>query len=200
MKILSLDTSFSFINFSVIEDGKVVFLHYLRSNKKTLELLPKIFEELCIRPENFDAFAVSVGVGYLTSLRIGVTFVKTWAYTLKKPVVSYENLKLLAQKTPLSFPKVPYLKVGSNVFYQIFEENSYSEVKVYKGEELKGCGISLKEFEDVKLGERQFFHDIFPFSAYGGIYAYEFLKENPEGENVFGIEPIYVKPPYHVKD
>ncbi|AAC06449.1 tRNA threonylcarbamoyladenosine biosynthesis protein TsaB [Aquifex aeolicus] len=200
MKILSIDTSFSFINFSVIEEEKVTFLHYLKSNKKTLELLPKIFEELCIRPENFDAFAVSVGVGYLTSLRIGVTFVKTWAYTLGKPVVSYKNLELLAKKTPVPFPKIPYLKVGSNVFYQIFEESSSSEVKVFKGEELRGYGISLKEFEDIKLGEKQFFHDIFPFSAYGGIYAYEFLKENPEGENVFEIEPIYVKPPYHVKD
>lgn len=200
MKILSLDTSFSFINFSVIQDGKVVFLHYLRSDKKTLEILPKILEELCIRPEDFDAFAVSRGVGYLTSLRIGITFVKTWAYTLKKPVVSYENLKLLAQNTPVPFPKIPYLKVGSNVFYQVFEENSWDKVKVFKGENLKGYGVSLKEFEDVKLGEKQFFHEIFPFSAYGGLYAYEFLRENPKGENVFSIEPIYVKPPYHTSD
>ncbi len=195
MKILSLDTSFSFLNFSVIVDGKVALLHYIDNDKKTLENLPKVFKELCINPEEFDAFAVSVGVGYLTSLRIGVTFMKTWAYTLKKPIVSFRNLELLDENTPLPYPKIAYLKVSNNVFYQIFREDGKSEVKLYKGEKLEGYGVSLKIFEEVKLGSFQFFHEFFPFSAYGGLKAYKFLKENPEGENVFQIEPLYVKPP-----
>ena len=196
MRILSIDTSFSFFNLSVVEDGKLKLLHYFDSEKKTHEILPKVLKDLCLDVKEFDAFAVSVGVGYLTSLRIGVTFVKTWAYTLKKPIVSYENLKLLALKTPVDYPKVPFLKVSNNIFYQVFEsEESFSKVKIFKGEEIEGTGISLKIFEDIKLGKKQFYYDFFPFSAYGGIYAYEYLKHNPEGENVFSIEPLYVKPP-----
>ncbi len=195
MKILSLDTSFSFLNFSIIEDGKLTLLHYIDNNKKTLESLPKVFKGLCIHPEEFDAFAVSVGVGYLTSLRIGVTFMKTWAYTLRKPIVSFQNLELLAENTPIPYPRIPYLKVSNNVFYQVFTKEGKSEVKLYKGEELKGYGVSLKIFEGVNLGSEQFFHELFPFSAYGGLKAYRFLQENPEGENVFQIEPLYVKPP-----
>ncbi len=195
MRILSIDTSYSFLNFSIIKDGKVEFLHYIDSNKKTLENMPKVLNDMCIRPEDFDAFAVSVGVGYLTSLRIGVTFVKTWAYTLKKPIVSFKNLDILSEFTPVEYPKIPYLKVSNNIFYRIFEKDKESEIRIYKGEKLKGIGISLEMFKEIKLGEKQYFHPFFPFSAYGGIYAYRFLEKNPEGENVFNIEPVYVKPP-----
>lgn len=195
MRILSLDTSFSFFNFSVVEEGRVELIHYLDTDKKTLQNLPKVLDEQCIRPEEFDAFAVSVGVGYLTSLRIGVTFMKTLAYTLKKPIVSFENLYLLGRFTPAPLPKVPYLKVSTNVFYRVFEKTKVSEVNLYREEKIKGFGISLSVFEELCITGERFLHPFFPFSAYGGIYAYELLKEKPEGENVFNIEPLYLKPP-----
>jgi len=55
--------------------------------------------------------------------------------------------------------------------------------------------VSLETFSEDKLGEEQFYHPLFPFSAYGGIYAYGYLQENPEGENLLEIEPLYLKPP-----
>ncbi len=195
MRILSIDTSFSFFNLSVVEDGKVKLVHYVDSSRKTLQNLPTVLADLCIRPEEFDAFAVSVGVGYLTSVRIGVTFIKTTAYLLRKPVVSYENLALLARFTPAPFPRIPYLRVSTNVFYRICEENDLSEVKIYRGEKLKGVGISLQGFSGDGPGDRHFLHPFFPFSAYGGVYAHRFLEEKPEGEDLFSIEPVYLKPP-----
>ncbi|NPA41195.1 MAG: tRNA threonylcarbamoyladenosine biosynthesis protein TsaB [Aquificae bacterium] len=194
MRILSLDTSFSFFNFSIIEDGKVSLIHYLDTQKKTLENLPKVLSDLCIRVEEFDAFAVSVGVGYLTSLRIGVTFVKTTAYLLKKPVVSYENLHMLCRFTPIEDVRVPFLKVSTNLFYRVFDKD-LSEVRIYRGENLEGTGISLKRFADSSPLEKNFLYPFFPFSAYGGLYAHEFLEKKPEGENLFEIEPLYLKPP-----
>ncbi len=195
MRILSLDTSFSFINITVLEEGRPVLIHYEDTGKKTLEVMPLLLERLSLRPENFDAFAVCVGVGYLTSLRIGITFVKTWAYTLKRPVVTYETLELLGKNTPLPYPRVPFLKVSNNVFYRVISEDGVSEVKLYKGETLPGYGISLEHFRDLKLGEKQYYHPAFPFSLYGAIKAYNSLKNNPEGENPFLIEPLYLKPP-----
>ncbi|WP_457601256.1 tRNA threonylcarbamoyladenosine biosynthesis protein TsaB [Hydrogenivirga sp.] len=195
MRILSLDTSFSFFNLSVVEDGKVVLIHYVDLEKKTLENLPHVLAELCIKPSDFDAFAVSVGVGYLTSIRIGITFMRTTAYTLKKPIVSYENLYLLGRFTPAPLPKLPFLRVSTNVFYRVFEEDGVSDVKLFKGERLTGFGISLEVFSGEGITEEKFLHPFFPFSAYGGVYAHEFLKENPEGESIFDIEPLYMKPP-----
>ena len=194
MKILSLDTSFSFFNLSVVEDGKVVFVHYLDTHKKTLENLPKVLADLSIRPEEFDAFAVSVGVGYLTSLRIGVTYMKTTAYLLGRPIVSYENLYLLGRFTPIEEPKVPYLRVSTNILYRVFE-GDVSEVKIYRGEDISGTGVTLKIFEEDRITEKVYTHPIFPFSAYGGLLAQEKLKSDPEGEDPMLIEPLYVKPP-----
>jgi len=196
LRILSLDTSFSFFNLSVIEEGRVRLLHYIDSDKKTLQNLPTVLAELCIRPEEFDAFAVSVGVGYLTSVRIGLTFMKTTAYLLQKPIVPYENLELLARFTPAPFPRVPYLRISTNVFYRVCTgENLLSEVKIYRGEKLRGTGISLSILSADSLGEEVYLHPLFPFSAYGGIYAHSFLQEKPEGADIFSIEPLYLKPP-----
>ncbi len=195
MKILSLDTSFSFFNLSVVEDGKLVLLHYVDSGRKTLENLPKVLSDLCIDPREFDAFAVSVGVGYLTSLRIGVTFMKTTAYNLRKPIVSYENLYLMGRFTPAPLPRLPCLKVSTNLFYRVFEGERVSEVKLHRGEDLEGTIVSLETFSEELPGGRRFLHPFFPFSAYGGVYAHEYLEKNPEGEDVFGIEPVYLKPP-----
>jgi len=195
MRLLSLDTSFSFFNFSVVEEGEVRLIHYVDSPEKTLKNLPKILSQQGINLRDFHAFAVSVGVGYLTSLRIGVTFMKTVAYILKRPIVSFENLYLLGRFTPAPFPRIPFLKVSTNLFYRVFEEGGFSEVRINQGERLEGWGVSLERFRGVGFTDRGYYHPFFPFSAYGGLYAYEFLKENPEGEDPFRIEPIYLKPP-----
>ncbi len=193
MRILSLDTSFSFFNLSVIKEGKVSLIHYLDSSRKTLENLPAVLKDLSIDPKEFDAFAVSVGVGYLTSLRIGVTFMKTTAYLTGKPIVSYENLSLLARFTPVQAPKIPYLKVSTNLFYKVVNDDE-SPVRIHKGEGLEGVGISLQLFSDVEITKEKILHHFFPFSAYGGLVAWEKLREDPQGEDPFLIEPVYVKP------
>ncbi|MDQ7081722.1 MAG: hypothetical protein Q9N34_01020 [Aquificota bacterium] len=90
--------------------------------------------------------------------------------------------------------RIPYLKVSRHIFYRVFSEE-VSEVRVFKGESLEGTGITLKAFEDVFLGNSRFLHPFFPFSAYGGLLARERLEENPDGEDPFGIEPLYLRPP-----
>ncbi len=195
MRIFSLDTSFSFFNFSVIENGKVLEVHYIDSPRKTLEELPHLIERAGIRLNDFDGFAVSLGVGYLTSLRIGITFIKTTAYLLKKPIIGFENLSVLARFTPVPYPKVPYLRVSTNVFYRICNQEGESEVKIHQGERVEGTGISLEVFKDIELCGENFYHPFFPFSAYGGIVASNRLEESPEGDDPFRLEPLYLKPP-----
>ena len=191
-KILSIDTSFAFTNISVICDGKLELLHYIHTDKKTLENMPKLLEELNIDISEFSAFAVSRGVGYLTSVRIGITFVKTWAYLYDKPVVSYENLEILARYTQSDYPKIPYLKVSSHIMYRIAGEDKISEIKIYKGEDIEGTGITLSFWQD-RICKSNIVLPFFPFSAFGGMYAYEKLKDFKEGEDVFKLEPVYIK-------
>ncbi|MEZ0361556.1 MAG: tRNA threonylcarbamoyladenosine biosynthesis protein TsaB [Hydrogenobacter sp.] len=188
MRIFSLDTSFSFLNFSVIEDGKLTFLCYLDNSKKTLENLPKVLSDYYIKPQDYHAYAVSIGVGYITSVRIGITFIKSWAYLFKKPVVGYENLYIMARYTQVSFPKVPCLKVSNTIFYRVIKEDTMSRIKV--GEyTTEGNVISLKA-HNVK-GSTVIL-EFFPFSAYGGLYAYEKLSSGFSGDDPLFLEPIYV--------
>jgi len=191
MRILSIDTSFSFFNLSIVEDGRLTLLYYLDSPKKTLENLPKVLEELKIDPKDYDAYAISRGIGYLTSVRIGITFVKAWAYLYKKPVVGYENLELMALYTPTPPPKIVCLRVSNTLFYREKTEEALSPIKSSKSAP-KGNVISLKHqgIEGTFLAL-----DFFPFSAYGGLYAYEKLSSGFSGDDPFLLEPVYVSEP-----
>jgi len=48
LRILSIDTSFAFTNISVICEGKIELLHYIHTDKKTLENMPVILEKIGI--------------------------------------------------------------------------------------------------------------------------------------------------------
>ncbi len=195
MRLFSLDTSFSFFNFSVVEDSKVVLLKYIDSSKKTLENLPKALSEEGIDLRDFDAFAVSVGVGYSTSLRIGVIFMKTSAYLLKKPLFTFENLELLARFVPSPYPKVPFLKVSRYVFYREVDKENISEIKIWEGEQVSGVGIGIEHLGRWEGVKNLILVPFFPFSAYGGLVAYERLAKGEQGEDPFKVEPIYLRPP-----
>lgn len=181
MRLLSLDTSFSFLNLTLIEDGKVVLYHYVDDGKKTLEHIPTLLKKLDISPEDVDAYAVSLGVGYLTSLRIGITFMKTIAYLTQKPIVGYENLHIMC--TYIKGAKRVALKVSNNIFCM--------DCKKGVIETLKEAGTEVIGLKIQGLGDL----DFFPFSLYGGLWAYERLKEGYKGDDPMLLEPIYLKPP-----
>ncbi len=189
MRLLSLDTSFSFVNLTLIEDGKVVLHHLVDDNKKTLQHLPSLLKELRIEPENVDAFAVSLGVGYLTSLRIGITFMKTLAYLERKPIVGYENLMMLCLFVKAPEEKVVALKVSSNVFCRRCEGSKVSEIfTLDKKPEVPLMGLAVQSIGDIQL-------EYFPFSLYGGLWAYRRLSEGYVGDEPMLLEPIYLKEP-----
>jgi tRNA A37 threonylcarbamoyladenosine modification protein TsaB len=53
MRLLSIDTSFSFFNLSVVEEGKLSMLYYEDSKKKGLELLPTLLNKLGHKARGF---------------------------------------------------------------------------------------------------------------------------------------------------
>ena len=190
MRLLSLDTSFSFINLTLIEDGKVVLHHYVDDGKKTLEHLPSLLKGLGIDPEHMDAFAVSLGVGYLTSLRIGIIFMKTLAYLTQKPIVGYENLYMMCHFLKREGEFCVALKVSNQIFCRRCKDGKIGEIEVLKSlpEGVKVVGLSFQGLGDVSL-------EFFPFSLYGGLWAYKRLAEGYGGDDLMLLEPIYLKPP-----
>lgn len=189
MKVLSLDSSFSSLNLTLIEDGKVLVHHSSDTNRKTLELLPLTLKRLDINPEEVDAYAVSLGVGYQTSLRIGITFVKTLAYLSKKPLVGYENLQLMCSFLRCPEEKAVALRVSNNIFYRLCKVDSVSPIQVLKeAPKIPIVGLAMQGLGDIQL-------EYFPFSLYGGLWAYRRLTEGYTGDNPLALEPLYLKPP-----
>ncbi|MFN3264992.1 MAG: tRNA threonylcarbamoyladenosine biosynthesis protein TsaB, partial [Aquificaceae bacterium] len=152
--------------------------------------LPMVLEELKIEAENMDAFAVSLGVGYLTSLRIGITFMKTLAYLRGKPIVGYENLHMMCLFVKSKEERAVALRVSSNIFYRICKGQQMGEIEVLKDRlpEVPLVGLASQGIGDIQL-------EYFPFSLYGGLWAYRKLSEGYEGDNPMLLEPLYLKPP-----
>jgi len=103
--ILAVDTSCATASIALIEDG-VVMGEYSVNNKNTHsgKLIPMIDALIELSGKTIadvDLFAVVVGPGSFTGLRIGVVTVKMMAYAAEKPVVGIISLDALAKRGAL---------------------------------------------------------------------------------------------------
>lgn len=104
MKILAIDSSSNVASAALICDG-VLTGEYTVNHKKTHSqtLLPLIRDMLCATETDIgeiDAFAVSVGPGSFTGLRIGIATVKGLAHACNKPVAGISTLEAMAYNLP----------------------------------------------------------------------------------------------------
>src|SRR5512135_1749772 len=100
MTILAIDTSTDYLSLAVTRDGKTAARFHRRSAMRHSSLLvpmiDKILKKAKVKLKAVDCFAISIGPGSFTGLRIGVTTVKGLAYALKKPVVTVPTLDAIA--------------------------------------------------------------------------------------------------------
>lgn len=101
MKILAVDTSSDHLSLAVFKDGKVLAKFHKKVDRRHSILLVPMIDRLLKKSntkiKNIDCFAVSVGPGSFTGLRIGVTVVKGLAYSLKKKIVAVPTLDVIAR-------------------------------------------------------------------------------------------------------
>ncbi|WP_240421051.1 tRNA (adenosine(37)-N6)-threonylcarbamoyltransferase complex dimerization subunit type 1 TsaB [Paenibacillus periandrae] len=98
--LLAIDTSTSSMSVALTRDGEL--LGELNSNAErnhSIHLLPHIQQVLAsagLHSRDVDAFAVGIGPGSYTGVRIGVTVAKTLAWTHKKVLLAVSSLEALA--------------------------------------------------------------------------------------------------------
>lgn len=100
MKILALDTS-SIVATAAVMDGEKLMGEYILNHKKThsqklMPMLQEILESCELSPKEIDVFAVTLGPGSFTGLRIGLATIKAMAQALDRPVVGVSTLESLA--------------------------------------------------------------------------------------------------------
>lgn len=100
MKILAIDTASFPASAAVYEDGIILGEYVIRNQRKhsqnIMVMVERLFDDLSMDISQMDAFAVTVGPGSFTGLRIGISTVRAFAQAMNKPVVGISTLEALA--------------------------------------------------------------------------------------------------------
>ena len=216
MLILSLDSSYSFLNFTLYDtEKKMPTLVYGEDRgKKFLEIFPKILEDLKVDIRGVNIFAVNLGPGYSTGLRMGIATFKTYAQVSGKPLYTYSSFEVFTKFAHHRGKYLTLLKVSRYWVFGIWEktEKGWKEIKkpTLLNEEAVENLITqrgLKAIVPYWLEEEfQAFSKRLPleevviipvrgFSKVGALLTAEKVALGKGAADLFKVEPIYFRPP-----
>ena len=122
MKILTVDTS-SNCSSVALSDGTALLGECLlgedRCNSgRLLDSVAGLLRAARLTPDALDAFAVSLGPGSFTGVRVGIATVKGLALATGKPALGFSSLAMLAMNLPFASAQVaPMFDVRKNEVY-----------------------------------------------------------------------------------
>ena len=109
MKILALEASTLMGGVAVVDDeGVICELTLSVAETHSAQLMPAVDYALKmadLKPDELDAFAVALGPGSFTGLRIGLATVKGLAVAASKPLIGIPTLEAMAH----AFPYCPHM-------------------------------------------------------------------------------------------
>lgn len=121
MKILALDTSTMMSTCAVLDEEQVWGEYSLNQDETHSEnlvpMIKEVLENLRLKVEDIDLYAVAIGPGSFTGLRIGVATVKAFAHVFNKPVVGVSSLEALAYNLPYHKIVVPMIDARRDRVY-----------------------------------------------------------------------------------
>ena len=133
MKILYLDTSSSFLYCGLIQDNHVIFSIKKQlgkdMSKDTLFEISNEFKENSIDSKSIDKIILVNGPGSFTGVRIGITIAKTYAWSLKIPVVVISSLYAMALSNHIKCDYlIPIIDARRGYCYSAIYDNNYNIV------------------------------------------------------------------------
>lgn len=109
MKVLAVETSTLMGSVAVVDGGRMLCeltLHVQETHSSQLmPVIDYVLKESGCAPDRLDGFAVALGPGSFTGLRIGMATMKGLAVAASKPLVGVPTLEAMAW----SFPYCPHL-------------------------------------------------------------------------------------------
>lgn len=144
MKILALETSDAVASVALYLDGRVI--EYLadatiKHEQSVLPCTEALLADCGLKPADMDAFAVDVGPGSFTGVRIGVTHANALGFALHKPVVGVNALETL------SFPHRDSTKTILALI-DARNGNGYGAAYLEGKQLLAPCACVMQEFLD----------------------------------------------------
>ena len=188
-RIMILDTSSSYLFINFIENGKVIYEVLSEGkNNHSDNLLTKIEEglnKLHLQVKDFDAFVCGVGPGMYTGLRVSMTVLKTFAWTLNKDLYVVSSLDLLTSDYLDKAGKYAImLKAKKDYSYTKIIEVKNNDYKILRKEEfLKNedfmnyiSGLEIIDNDKIKINVLKLKDEMFS-----------------KVENIHALEPNYLR-------
>ena len=141
MRILGIDTSTACGSVGLIDDEQVISEYLLNlpvtHSERLLGAIELVLREAHYALGDLDGWAISLGPGSFTGLRIGVSTVKGLAVATRKPVAGISTLDVLAsQISPTPNLICPILDARKGevyaAFYRYEEGNSLKRLSTYQ--------------------------------------------------------------------
>jgi len=156
MYFLSFETSTKIFSLALNKDEKVLRCRNLKSASVLedciLPTMDKILDSAGIKFNQIDGFAIALGPGSFTSLRVGLATVKAFAMSTQKPVVGIPTLDIIAYGIQNS---ICHSRESGNPVYQYDEIcviNDARRGNVYAclyGPKGRKCDFLLTPLDDV---------------------------------------------------
>jgi len=129
MKILAVDTATQVCSVALIDDellvAEVTITKAQTHSKHLMGIIKNIIELAGLTISDMDGFAVTLGPGNFTGLRIGISSIKGLSFATNKPVAGISSLDALAAQTAPSQSLIyPWLDARrEQVYCSIYEFN-----------------------------------------------------------------------------
>lgn len=100
MRILGIDTSTKFLCIGIYDENNGTSEYRMDLGRKhsyyILPTIKRILDSLKIKPKDLDYFAVGLGPGSFTGLRLSLSVIKGLAFALRKPIIGISSMDILA--------------------------------------------------------------------------------------------------------
>lgn len=188
MKYLFVDSATATLVVAIVINDEIKYLFNEETGKDmsvmVMKIIKEAFDKCNIKPNDIDKIFAVTGPGSFTGIRVGLTAMKTFAWTLKIPVVPISSLEVIASGTP-----------NNNNIALIDARRGY----VYAG----GYDKTLKNtypdrhilLEDMDVKGKYISYDNIKGSIKPKIDILKVIKkhENEEGINPHSLNPNYLK-------
>jgi tRNA threonylcarbamoyladenosine biosynthesis protein TsaB len=138
MILLALDTSGISGSAAILEDQDVLSETSWRAQASHSSELPQRVQKICreadLSIDQVEAFAVTIGPGSFTGLRVGLAFVKGLAFSRQKPVAGVSSLQALAVSADRDGAICPLLDARRDEIYgALFERKKEVLIPLLNG-------------------------------------------------------------------
>ncbi len=191
MMLLALDTTATIATAALFRDGELICEREADATKKhaetALPLIDALLEENGVTIDQIDWFAVDIGPGSFTGVRIGVSLVNALAFATGKPIIPVDALTTLAASAEeTANPVCALIDARNGNAYAALYQNGKTLIEpraVETSEFLKELPVDTVFVGDA-IGE----HKTFPRARFVGGAAMSRLAE-AKAE----VEPVYLR-------